>query len=337
PQRRARCRQRVRGDDPVDHEHAGHLPLPGDDVRAGAGVHLRPLRRDQHLRRHLVLRADPGDAEVHARAHRVGVPRGGRCHPPALTVSVGRPAGRTRRSPRIPSCPVPSSPAPGRTRPMTSTPLSVAVIGAGMAGRTHANAWRQAGTVYDLGLPPVRLAAIADAHLPFAEDAAARYGYEEAVGDWRDVAEDDSIDIVSIVVGNALHREIAEAMAAAGKHVLCEKPLAGTLEDAEAMAALEQEHPDLVLATGYTFRRNAGVAMLAKLAADGTLGEVAHLDGRYWCDYGADENVPMAWRYRGPMGSGALGDVGSHLVDSAELILGPLVEVSGAQLTQTIP
>ena len=220
---------------------------------------------------------------------------------------------------------------------MTSTPLSVAVIGAGMAGRTHANAWRQAGTVYDLGLPPVRLAAIADAHLPFAEDAAARYGYEEAVGDWRDVAEDDSIDIVSIVVGNALHREIAEAMAAAGKHVLCEKPLAGTLEDAEAMAALEQEHPDLVLATGYTFRRNAGVAMLAKLAADGALGEVAHLDGRYWCDYGADENVPMAWRYRGPMGSGALGDVGSHLVDSAELILGPLVEVSGAQLTQTIP
>src|SRR5699024_5819250 len=194
--------------------------------------------------------------------------------------------GRTHApQPPHPSRPVPSPPAPGRTRPMTSTPLSLAVIGAGMAGMTHADAWRHAGTVYDLGLPPVRLApiadphlpfaavigaamagrtpatagrqagpvhdlglppvrlaAIADAHLPFAEDAAARYGYEEAVGDWRDVAEDDSIDIVSIVVGNALHREIAEAMAAAGKLVLCEKPLAGTLEDAEAMAALEQEH-----------------------------------------------------------------------------------------------
>lgn len=219
---------------------------------------------------------------------------------------------------------------------MHSTPLSVAVIGAGMAGKTHANAWRQAGTVYDLGLPPVRLATIADMHLPFAEDAAARYGYEKAVDDWREVAADDSIDIVSIVVGNALHREIAEAMAAAGKHVLCEKPLAGTLEDAEAMAGLEQKHPDLVMATGYTFRRNAGVAMLAKLAEDGALGQIAHLDGRYWCDYGADENVPMAWRFRGPMGSGALGDVGSHLVDSAELILGPIVEVSGAQLVQTI-
>lgn len=219
---------------------------------------------------------------------------------------------------------------------MTTTPLSVAVIGAGMAGTTHANAWRQAGTVYDLGLPPVRLATIADAHLPFAEDAAARYGYEKAVGDWREVAEDDSIDIVSVVVGNALHREIAEAMASRGKHVLCEKPLAGTLEDAEAMAALEQQYPDLVLATGYTYRRNAGVAMLAKLAQDGSLGTVAHLDAHYWCDYGADPNVPMAWRYKGPMGSGALGDVGSHLMDSAELVLGPVVEVSGAQLVQTI-
>src|SRR5699024_11521324 len=103
-------------------------------------------------------------------------------------------------------------------------------------------------------LPRLRRPATAPPHHPFAEAAAARYGDEEAAGDWRDVAEDDSIDIVSIVVGNALHREIAEAMAAAGKHVLCEKPLAGTLEDAEAMAALEQEHPDLVLATGYTFR-----------------------------------------------------------------------------------
>ncbi|WP_010533129.1 Gfo/Idh/MocA family protein [Brachybacterium squillarum] len=219
---------------------------------------------------------------------------------------------------------------------MSAAPLSVAVIGAGMAGRTHANAWRQAGTVYELGLPPVRLATIADAHLPFAEDAAAHYGYEKAVGDWREVAEDPSIDVVSIVVGNALHREIAEAMADAGKHVLCEKPLAGTLEDAAAMAALQEAHPELVLATGYTFRRNAGIAMLAKLAAEGDLGTPSHLDAHYWADYGADPNTPIAWRYKGPMGSGALGDVGSHMVDSAELVMGPIAEVSGAQLVTTI-
>ena len=71
---------------------------------------------------------------------------------------------------------------------MSTTPLSVAVIGAGMAGTTHANAWRQVGTVFDLGLPQVRLRTIADAHLPLAEDAARRYGYERAVDDWRAVA-----------------------------------------------------------------------------------------------------------------------------------------------------
>ena len=187
---------------------------------------------------------------------------------------------------------------------MTIQQLSVAVIGAGMAGQTHANAWRQADTVYHLGLPPVRLRAIADAHTPFAEDAARRYGYEKAYGSWQQVVEDPEVDIVSIVVGNALHREIAVALAEAGKHVLCEKPLADTLESAREMADLEARHPGLVLATGYTFRRNPGVAQLARLAREGLLGDVAHLDARYWCDYGADPRVPMAWRYTGPMGAG---------------------------------
>lgn len=218
---------------------------------------------------------------------------------------------------------------------MSSTPLSVAVIGAGMAGTTHANAWRQVGTVFDLGLPPVRLATIADAHLPLAQDAAERYGYERAVEDWRDVADDPSIDIVSIVVGNALHREIAEAMIAAGKHVLCEKPLADTLESARAMAEAEKT-AGVVTSVGFTYRRNAALAEIAKLVATGHLGEINHFDGRYWCDYGVDPATPMAWRYKGPMGSGALGDVGSHLIDTAEMILGPLASVSGASMITSI-
>ena len=189
---------------------------------------------------------------------------------------------------------------------MSITPLSVAVIGAGMAGTTHANAWRQVGTVFDLGLPQVRLHTIADAYLPFAEDAAQRYGYERAVDDWRVVAEDPDIDIVSIVVGNALHREIAEALIRAGKHVLCEKPLADTLESARAMARAEKE-AGVVTGVGFTYRRNAAVAELAKLVAEGHLGEINHFDGRYWCDYGVDPSTPMAWRYKGPMGSGGPG------------------------------
>ncbi|QQS01823.1 MAG: Gfo/Idh/MocA family oxidoreductase [Austwickia sp.] len=217
---------------------------------------------------------------------------------------------------------------------MTQT-LSAAVIGAGMAGTTHANAWRQVGTVFDLGLPKVRLATIADAHLPFAQDCAQRYGYATATADWRDIVADDSIDIVSIVVGNALHREMAEALVAAGKHVLCEKPLSDTLADAAAMAELEAA-TDRVTAIGYTYRRNPALARIKTLADEGALGDLIHFDGRYWCDYGVDPNVPMAWRYKGPMGSGALGDIGSHLVDAAEFVCGPIASVSGAVLTTAI-
>lgn len=216
-----------------------------------------------------------------------------------------------------------------------STPLNVAVIGAGMAGTTHANAWRQVGTVFDLGLPQVHLHTIADAHLPLAQDAAVRYGYERATDDWREVAEDPEIDIVSIVVGNALHRQIAEALINAGKHVLCEKPLADTLDNARAMAQAEKR-AGVVTSVGFTYRRNAALAKIAQLVAEGHLGEINHFDGRYWCDYGADPSTPMAWRYKGPMGSGALGDVGSHLIDCAELVCGPIVSVAGAMMLTSV-
>lgn len=217
---------------------------------------------------------------------------------------------------------------------MTQT-LSVAVIGAGMAGRTHANAWRQVNTIYDSDLPRLRLATIADQHLPFAESAARAYGYEHATADWRDIVADDSIDIVSIVVANSLHREMAEALVRSGKHVLCEKPLADTLEDAAAMAELEADH-DVVTGLGYCYRRNPGIARIAELAKDGSLGTVSHFNGSYFCDYGADPRTPIAWRYTGPMGSGALGDVGSHLIDVAELVCGPIASVSGAILATVI-
>src|SRR3954464_2985518 len=105
--------------------------------------------------------------------------------------------------------------------------ISVAVIGAGMAGRSHAAAYRMANSVSGPGLPPIRLAAIAGATRARAGEGARRYGYEKARPSWQAVAEDPSIDAVSIVVGNALHRPISEALGAPGKRVLCEKPLAG--------------------------------------------------------------------------------------------------------------
>ncbi|GAA0537080.1 Gfo/Idh/MocA family oxidoreductase [Saccharopolyspora thermophila] len=219
---------------------------------------------------------------------------------------------------------------------MSKPPLSVAVIGAGMAGRSHAAGYRQVNTVFGEGLPPIRLAAIADVNTELAEDAARRYGYEKAVASWEEIVEDPSIDAVSIVVGNDLHRPIAEALVRAGKHVLCEKPLAGSMADAEAMVAVERS-AEVVTAVGYTFRRSPAIAAIRDHVQAGELGETTLFNGRYWCDYATDPRGPLSWRFRGGPGSGALGDIGAHIIDVGEFVCGPIESVSGAALSTTIP
>ncbi|GGJ01847.1 dehydrogenase [Saccharopolyspora subtropica] len=219
---------------------------------------------------------------------------------------------------------------------MSKQPLSVAVIGAGMAGRSHAAGYRQVNTVFGEGLPPIRLAAIADVNTELAEDAARRYGFENAVAGWEEIVEDPSIDAVSIVVGNDLHRPIAEALVRAGKHVLCEKPLAGSMADAEAMVAVERS-AEVVTAVGYTFRRSPAIAAIRDHVQAGELGETTLFNGRYWCDYATDPRGPLSWRYKGGPGSGALGDIGAHIIDVGEFVCGPIESVSGAALSTTIP
>src|SRR4029453_3257304 len=109
--------------------------------------------------------------------------------------------------------------------------LGVAVIGAGMAGGAHAHGYRSAGTVFSAGLPPVRLVSIADINEELAWDTARRYGFERADSSWQAIVKAEDIDVVSVVVANHLHREVVTELVAAGKHVLCEKPLAPTSED----------------------------------------------------------------------------------------------------------
>ncbi len=214
---------------------------------------------------------------------------------------------------------------------MRTSPIGVAVIGAGMAGRPHAYAYRAATTVFTGRLPVVRLVAIADANEEFAADTASRYGFTRAERSWEAIAEAPDIDAVSVVVPNPLHREIVEGLMAAGKHVLCEKPLAGTLADAEAMVAVA-EKTSLVNAVGYTLRRSPAVGAIRDQIRAGSLGKPLHFNGHYWCDYGCDPRAPISWRYRGGPGSGALADVGSHLIDLAEYLCGPIEAVAGATL-----
>jgi predicted dehydrogenase len=136
-------------------------------------------------------------------------------------------------------------------------------------------------------------------------------------------------------VANHLHREIVEGLVAAGKHVLCEKPLSDNLEDARAMADLARS-ADTVVRIGFTFRRAPGIAALRELVTSGTLGRVLHVDGRYWCDYASDPKGPISWRYKGAPGSGALADIGSHVAYLVEFLAGDMKEVSGGRFATAI-
>lgn len=216
--------------------------------------------------------------------------------------------------------------------------LGVAVIGAGMAGKAHAAAYRTASALYSPVLPPVRLVSIGDVNAEFGSLAARRFGYERHDTSWQAIAEAEDIDVVSVVIANSLHREVVEGLLAAGKHVLCEKPLSDSLEDARAMAeaARAAEANGNIGRIGFTFRRTPGIAAIRQLIQDGTLGRPLHFSGRYWTDYGCSPQAPMSWRYKGGPGSGALADVGSHLAYVGEFLCGDIKAVSGGQLSTAI-
>jgi predicted dehydrogenase len=213
--------------------------------------------------------------------------------------------------------------------------LGIAVIGAGMAGRAHAAAYRIAPTLYQSTLPPLRYVSIGDVSPELGSLAARRFGYERSDTSWQAIAEDPDISVVSVVVANSLHREMVEGLVAAGKHVLCEKPLSDTLESARAMADVART-AETVVRIGFTFRRAPGAAALRELVTSGTLGRVLHVDVRYWCDYASDPKGPISWRYKGAPGTGALADIGSHAAYLAEFLCGDIVQVSGGRFATSI-
>jgi predicted dehydrogenase len=161
-----------------------------------------------------------------------------------------------------------------------------------------------------------------------AREAARRYGYERSTGDWRGVVEDPDVELVDIAVPNDQHAEIAVAAAEAGKHVLCEKPLARTAEEARTMR-------DAVVRAGVThmvafnYRRTPAVALARKLIAEGAIGEVRNFRGTYLQDWSNDPDLPLSWRFRRDVaGSGALGDIGTHVIDFARHLVGEIAAVN---------
>lgn len=216
---------------------------------------------------------------------------------------------------------------------MSKRPLNIGLIGSGFMGQAHADAYRRATMLYP-GLPlQPRLYKLADVNAEVAAQAAARFGFAHATGDWRELVQDPAVDVVDITSPNHLHCEMALAAIAEGKHVYCEKPLAVTLEDATRMA--EAARLKGVKTLGAFNNIKTPAALLAKQLIDrGDIGTPTRF--RAWFDQGFfnDPELPWSWRCsRREAGSGALGDLGSHVIAVGQFLMGAVEEVIGQSQT----
>lgn len=206
--------------------------------------------------------------------------------------------------------------------------LGVAVVGFGWMGRVHTQAYARVRHHYPhLPLRP-ELVAVAEEVPGRAEEAAERFGFASATRDWREVAADPRVHAVSITAPNFLHREIAVAMAGAGKHIWIEKPVGLTARDARAVA-------DAVAgagvqgSVGFNYRNAPAVETARDLIAAGEIGTVTHVRIRLFSDYAAHPEGALTWRFeRERGGSGVLGDLASHGADLARFLLGEIASLT---------
>ncbi|MGW0911260.1 Gfo/Idh/MocA family protein [Streptomyces sp. NPDC002784] len=198
------------------------------------------------------------------------------------------------------------------------------MVGYAFMGAAHSQGWRTAGRVFDLPRRPV-LAAICGRDAAAVRAAADRHGWAAAETDWRALIARDDVDLVDICTPGDSHAEIAVAALAAGKHVLCEKPLANTVEEASVMArAAEEAYTRGQLAmVGFNYRRVPATALARRMVAEGRIGRLRHVRVMYLQDWLVDAGFPLTWRLRREYaGSGSLGDLGSHIVDLAQYVAG---------------
>ncbi|MFE6129866.1 Gfo/Idh/MocA family protein [Streptomyces sp. NPDC056437] len=214
--------------------------------------------------------------------------------------------------------------------------LGVGMVGYAFMGAAHSQGWRTVGRVFDLPMRPV-LAAIAGRDPSAVRAAADRHGWAAAETDWRHLITRDDVQLVDVCTPGDSHAEIAIAALEAGKHVLCEKPLANSVAEAEAMtAAAERARArGQVAMVGFNYRRVPAIAYARKLIGEGRLGTLRHLRFTYLQDWLVDPDFPLTWRLqREHAGSGALGDLGAHIVDLAQYLAGEhLVGVSALSET----
>ena len=210
--------------------------------------------------------------------------------------------------------------------------LRVGMIGYRFMGKAHSNAWRQAPHFFPLKAN-VEMHTICGRDPAGVKAAGAQFGWKNSSTDWRAVVNSLEIDIVDINTPNDSHAVIAIAAARAGKHVLCEKPLALTVKQAEAMLAAARK-AGVVHMICHNYRRIPAIAQARKMILEGALGDIYHYYARYAQDWIVDPKFPLVWRLqKGVSGSGAHGDIDAHIIDLARYLVGEFSEVSGLMHT----
>ncbi|MGW7683072.1 Gfo/Idh/MocA family protein [Kribbella sp. NPDC054772] len=214
------------------------------------------------------------------------------------------------------------------------TNLGIGLIGYAFMGAAHSQAWRSAPRFFDLPLEP-QLNVLCGRNAEAVEAARVKLGWKEAETDWRKLLTRDDVQLVDVCTPGDSHAEIAIAALEAGKHVLCEKPLANTVEEAEAMTAAAEaaSAKGIRSMVGFTYRRVPAIALARQLVADGKLGTIRHVRAQYLQDWIADPEAPLSWRLdKTKAGSGALGDIGAHIVDMTQYITGDTIGEVSARL-----
>ena len=205
--------------------------------------------------------------------------------------------------------------------------IGIGVIGFGWMGQAHSRAYRDIPVYYpESGIRP-RLVAVADNVPARVELAKTNFGFESGMADWHELIARDDIDVVDITAPNALHEELVEAAAAAGKHIACEKPV-GISPEATAAIELAARRAGVISSCGYNYRWAPLVQYTHRLVEEGRLGDLTHYRGRFFSMYGRDRLGLLSWRFlQEEAGYGVLSDIMSHAIDMAQYLCGPIRRV----------
>jgi predicted dehydrogenase len=204
--------------------------------------------------------------------------------------------------------------------------INVGLVGTGFMGKAHVFGFATAKRVFDLPID-FYMEMVADANEKLASAAGKALGFSRHTADWRDIIADPNIGLVNITAPNALHKEIALAAIAAGKHVYCEKPLAPSAKDAFEMTCAA-EQANIKTQVGFNYLTNPMFALAKEMIEAGELGEIYSYRGVHAEDYMASPEAPISFRHD-KIGGGALADIGSHALATAEFMLGPIAQVNG--------